>query len=421
MRVSLPHQSDPLPALRSFAYLWLLLLLLLLGLRFVPGLMPTGHLITLLYVLHAVILVSYLSSGWLRRRMGAAYLPAVLIFAAFGSQAILLWSVRRDMLSLMTEPRSFSNIIVIAHWLVLWPTVAVMIGWKYRLRHVAQFALAMGLFNIVVVELLFRSVRDISLGGVLAFGFLSVALLTIGYFVRQLSKAEQQQRQALLAANARLVQYAATLEQLTISRERNAMARELHDTLAHSLSSIAVQLETARAYWATNPEVSRQLVEQSLGATRNGLQETRQALQSLRASPLDDLGLLLALEHLARAATERAGLTLVLTLPDERVPLAPTVEQCLYRIAQEAIANATKHAAAQTLEISLILEPCIKLAIRDDGRGFSPDQVAQAGHYGLVGMRERAALGGGSLIIASQPQAGTTVTVTICNGGAPCA
>jgi signal transduction histidine kinase len=413
MSALLPYQSDPLPALRRFAYLWLLLMLLLLGLSFVPGLMLTGQLGSLLYVIHAALLAAYLSAAQLRQRLGKRYLPVALIFAAFGSQAILLGYVRVDIATLESGPRSFANVIAIAHWLLLWPTVAVVIGWKYRMRHVIQFALAMSLFNALAVELLFHSVHAISLDGVIAFGFLSVALLTIGYFVRQISKAEQQQRAALIAANEQLVQYAVTLEQLTVSRERNAMARELHDTLAHSLSSLAVQLETARVYWQTDPAVSRQLIEQSLSATRSGLQETRRALQSLRASPLDDLGLILALDQLAHSAAERAGLTLALSLPAEpAAPPGPALEQCLYRVAQEAIANVVKHAAAHRLAVTLALEPQISLSIADDGRGFAAEQQAQAGHYGLVGMAERVALVGGQIAIQSQPGAGTTVTVT---------
>lgn len=126
----------------------------------------------LLSVIHAAVLAAYLAVGWLEQRMGAAYLPVALLFAAFGSQAILLWYLWRDLVRVLAVPRSFENIDVIAHWLLLWPTIAVVIGWKYALRRVMQFALAMGLFNLLVVGLLFASVHPISLGGVLSFGFL---------------------------------------------------------------------------------------------------------------------------------------------------------------------------------------------------------------------------------------------------------
>ncbi len=418
MLTPLPHEPDPLPAFRRFAYLWILLMALLaLGLPFTSELTSVTRLSSLLYLGHALILAAYLSSSWLRRRLGAIYLPVALIYAAFGSQTILLLMLRLDLATMFAEPRSFANVVAIAHWLLLWPTVAVLIGWKYRLRHVAQFALAMGLFNLLAFEVLFASVRTLSLSGLLAFGFLSAALLTIGAFVRQLSRAEQEQRQALAAANARLVQAADTLEQLTVSRERNAMARELHDTLAHTLSSLAVQLETARVYWQADPEVARQLLEQALAATRNGLHETRRALQSLRATPLDDLGLVLAIERLAASAAERAGLALVLSLPTERAPLAADIEQGLYRIAQEAIANVVSHARANTLWVSLATEPGVTLCVRDDGAGFAATAEPPAGHYGLLGMYERAALIEASLHIASQPGAGACVTVVLGDGG----
>jgi len=245
MGIALPLEPDQLPAFRRFASFWLLLMALLAAARpLMPELTPSGQLSPLLYLTHAGLLAAYLSAPWLRRSLGAAYMPAALIFAAFGSQAILLLLVRLDLAMVLAEPRSFANIVGIAHWLLLWPTVAVLIGWKYRLRHVALFAATMWLFNLLAVALLFHPLRELKLSSIIAFSFLSAALLAIGAFVRQLSRAEQQQREALVVANAQLVQAAWTLEQLTVSRERNAMARELHDTLAHTLSGLAVQLET---------------------------------------------------------------------------------------------------------------------------------------------------------------------------------
>jgi signal transduction histidine kinase len=340
-------------------------------------------------------------------------LPLALIFATFGSQAALFFSVRTNLVELRVSSPSPANVALIAHWLLLWPTVAVVLGWKYRLRHVLLFALAISGFNIIVALSFFRFVSEQSNGGLLALVFISLAMVTIGSFVRQISLAERSQRLALIEANSRLAQYAGTLEQLTVSRERNHLARELHDTLAHTLSGLAVQLEAARVYFQTDPAISHQLIEQSLDATRDGLHETRRALQSLRASPLEDLGLVLALEQLARSAAERAGLALELQLPTQPLVFTPMVEQCLYRVAQEAIANVVWHSAARQLLVRLTIEEQIMLEVRDDGIGFVLAQAAQTGHYGLVGMSERAALVGGVLMVTSHPGAGTAVIVTI--------
>jgi signal transduction histidine kinase len=192
------------------------------------------------------------------------------------------------------------------------------------------------------------------------------------------------------------------------------MARELHDTLAHTLSGLSVQLETVKAYLEVDPVTAQTLLDQSLAVTRSGLQETRRALKSLRASPLDDLGLALAISQLAHSAAERANLKLDLSLPEPLPALSPEVEQCLYRVTQEAVANVAHHANARHLSVTLTCEADqVMLLIKDDGRGFDVCQGEQAGHYGLAGMRERATLIGADLNIESQPGHGTRLQLKV--------
>lgn len=242
----------------------------------------------------------------------------------------------------------------------------------------------------------------------------TISFLVVGYFISSLIQRLHQQQAALTQANARLTVYATTLEELTISRERNRMARELHDTLAHTLTGLSVHLETMRAYWEVDPPAVRRMLDTSLAATRSGLQETRLALKSLRASPLEDLGLLLALRQMATETAERANLEVDLLLPPHLPPLAPVVEQCLYRVAQEAIANVAHHANARTLTVEVTLPgTAVMLRVCDDGSGFAPEQAVTAGHFGLAGMRERAELVGGTLTLASRPGQGTTVQLCI--------
>lgn len=153
-----------------------------------------------------------------------------------------------------------------------------------------------------------------AVGNGVALGF-----LVVGYFISTLMRMFQQQQAALAQANAQLINYAATQEDLTISRERNRMARELHDTLAHTLSALSVQLETINAYWEVDPAAAQRMLTTALSVTRAGLQETRRALKSLRASPLDDLGLIQALRQIATETATRANLRLNLQIP-ERLP-----------------------------------------------------------------------------------------------------
>ena len=109
----------------------------------------------------------------------------------------------------------------------------------------------------------------------------------------------REQGELLRQANAQLTHYASTLENLTVSRERNRMARELHDTLAHTLTGLSVTLETVKAYWDVDEDKARGLLDKSLETTRTGVEETRRALKSLRASPLEDMGLTLAIQKMA--------------------------------------------------------------------------------------------------------------------------
>jgi len=212
----------------------------------------------------------------------------------------------------------------------------------------------------------------------------------------------------------RLTHYASTLEQLATSRERNRLALELHDTLAHTLSGLSVQLETVNAYWDVDAPRARVLLEKSLESARTGLEETRRALKALRASPLDDLGLAAALEALARDAAARAGLKLELAIDASLPALSPDVEQGIYRVAQEALSNVVKHASAQAIVFELEnAGGKIKLTVSDDGVGFEPGKLENGGHFGLAGMRDRAQLAGGELEVKSAPGAGTTVRFTV--------
>jgi len=312
----------------------------------------------------------------------------------------------------------------------------VITAWQYRLPGVILFSGGTAILELATVVVLVPLVVFVTRPGpfspperfipvplqaVNVFLILAlirtVSFVAVGIFVSQLISRLRSQQKSLEDANARLTHYASTLESLTISRERNRLAHELHDTLAHSLTAISVQLETVKAYWSVDRRKARQQLERSLAATRSGVEETRRALKSLRAAPLEELGLILAIRNLAESAAARAGAKLALTLPDSLPALSPDVEQCLYRITQEALENAVAHAGPQTLTVCLDQNgPGLSLFVQDDGTGFDPARAEETGHFGLVGMRERARLVGGQLLLDSQPDRGTTVRLEI--GGA---
>ncbi|HEX5716696.1 MAG TPA: sensor histidine kinase, partial [Thermoanaerobaculia bacterium] len=192
------------------------------------------------------------------------------------------------------------------------------------------------------------------------------------------------------------------------TEERNRLAREIHDTIAQDLSAIAFQLEAAEALLAqqADPERVRRSVAAALDLTRKGLEEARRSVLDLRAAPLEGRTLPAALAALA----EEAGVTFE-PFPSI-VPLPPAVEVGLYRIAQEALQNALRHAAASRIFLRLeTSSDRVRLVVQDDGKGF-PEE-ATSSRFGLVGMRERARLLGGSFQVESSPGAGTRITAEI--------
>ena len=242
----------------------------------------------------------------------------------------------------------------------------------------------------------------------------TVVFLAVGFSISYPMSRLREQQQSLEAANIRLTHYASTLEHLATSRERNRLALELHDTLAHTLSGLSVQLETVKAYWDVDQQTARSILDKSLAAAHSGLEETRRALKALRASPLDDLGLALAISKMAEDAAARANLALEMPEIIMMPPLSPDVEQCIYRVAQEAVTNVVKHASAKKLTVKLeFIEGKATLTVRDDGVGFDIEKINETSHFGLAGMQERARLVGGELDIISKPGDGTTIQLTI--------
>ena len=287
-----------------------------------------------------------------------------------------------------------------------------LVAWKYQFAHVVLFSFASTTLELGLIMLNPFENRNVSVYLFIAI-IRTISFVTVGFFISSLVSRLREQRESLREANANLTHYASTLEQLTVSRERNRLARELHDTLAHSLTAISVSLETAKAYFDIAPEQTREMIDKSLESTRKGIDETRRALKALRSSDLVDLGLRLAVKKAADSAASRFALDLELDLQDPMPSLSPDVEQTILRITQECIENITKHSRAKKFSIHLSSNSHTTLMIQDDGIGFDMRSKDSSGHYGLVGMRERAELAGGKLKIESAKGKGTKVVLTI--------
>ena len=153
----------------------------------------------------------------------------------------------------------------------------------------------------------------------------AVVFLAVGFSISFLISRLRRQQESLESANKQLTHYASTLEHLATIQERNRLAREMHDTLAHTLSGMSVQLETIKAYWEVDPAVPV-FSGQVPGFRTFRLEETRRALKALRASHLDDLGLAGAVSALAKDMAARANLTLDLSVADKLPPLSPDID-----------------------------------------------------------------------------------------------
>jgi signal transduction histidine kinase len=292
----------------------------------------------------------------------------------------------------------------------IWLAVPVMLaGWQYGRRgwQAAMAALVVGMVGLGVLV----ANDAFSWGDFIAMslGRLGVVAL-LSYIVMSLVEFLRAEHTALQAANRQLARRAVTSAQLAESRERNRLARELHDTLAHSLTGLSVQLQALERLLLHDPQAARSLLKEAQATVRSGIQESRRAIQALRATPLEDLGLSEALRQLCRRQSERMGVPFTCTVVDLDA-LDPVTEQSIYRVAEAALANVEQHAAASAVAVSLTRVDAgksLRLVIEDNGAGFQPDAVGGE-HFGLAGMSERAELIGATLSIRSTPGQGTRI------------
>jgi signal transduction histidine kinase len=211
--------------------------------------------------------------------------------------------------------------------------------------------------------------------------------------------------------NARLYEQ---IEQLAVMEERSRLARELHDSVTQSLYSLTLFAEVGRR--AAEAGELEQVIDYltRLGqVAQQTLKEMRLLVYELRTSALETEGLVRALQQRLEAVEKRAGVESRLVV-EAITGLPALVEEGLYRIAQEALNNALKHAAATlvTVRININAEQA-ELEVIDNGMGFDPAVVGHAGGIGLNSMAERAEQLGGKLTIFSKPGEGTRVRVNV--------
>ena len=232
-------------------------------------------------------------------------------------------------------------------------------------------------------------------------------------YVRQAEAREKAEALAaeLEAANQQLTEYAARVEDLTITTERQRMARELHDTLSQGLAGLILQLEATDAHLNNNHTAKAQsIIGNAMEQARATLADARRAIDDLRQSSLDDLDSALHLE--ISRFTNATGIP-ILFHTDQIPPLPAPVTETLVRAVAEALTNVANHAQAHNAAVDVRMkDKSISVTIQDDGRGFDASAIP-SGHYGILGIKERVRLVNGSFEIQSNNGKGTTIRIDI--------
>ena len=272
-----------------------------------------------------------------------------------------------------------------------------------------------GLWNIPQsFRILLRSPQDVTVLHAPPFWNLSNALWLIGIMATALlvvlaaafALGRKVHGQMMVIRQKR--QHGAVLE------ERNRIARELHDTLEQELAGITMQLDLAVDCFRQAPTVAYSALDTARNMSRHSMAEARRSVWDLRCDLLENGDLPSALGQIIRPLTPGDGAAIEVSVTGTPVRLPGKIEMNLLRIGQEAVANALKHGRASDIHIELRYLPAkVVLRVRDDGKGFTVDESAVSGHFGMLDMRERAEALGSRLQIESTPGCGALIAVEV--------
>lgn len=275
-------------------------------------------------------------------------------------------------------------------------------------------AVAIAIFTPLIALALVRLVGPLA---AIAFALVYTAANTLfGFFALAARRAgeencrNQAMLQELQVANRRLQDYARQRERLTAARERNRLARELHDSVTQTVFSMTLTTQSALLLLDREPGRVGAQLDRLSELANSALAEMQTLISELRPETTGGAGLATALRHHLAERRLPENLAVSLEVAGDR-PLAPAEEQGLFRIAQEALNNVGKHARASRACVRLDLTEPGWMEIEDDGQGFNLQQVKSQGGIGLASMAERAAEIGWDLRVLTAPGAGTRIRV----------
>jgi len=223
--------------------------------------------------------------------------------------------------------------------------------------------------------------------------------------------SERKSREKLALANEKLRQYALRIENQATLEERNRIAREIHDSLGHSLTALNLQLETALKLWNTNPYKASGFLSRAKELGSKALQDVRHSVSAMRSHPLQAQSLEQAIAELAENVHRATGVAPICQITLFQ-PIPTEVSTAIFRIVQESFTNICKYAKATEIKIEITTTATsLHLIIQDDGIGF--DLAQNTTGFGLHSMRDRTLALGGKFNIYSTPGYGCKITVTI--------
>ena len=266
---------------------------------------------------------------------------------------------------------------------------------KPRQRLVVYAALVAAV--VIPIGLLYEAWISALINGVI----LSILILLMAMYAHMRLNEQQARERAerlmvkLEEANIQLATYATQAEELAMIQERNRLAREIHDSLGHTLTIVNVQIEAAKVVMASEPERALDALNKAQEMARKGLTQVRESVASLRESPLSNRPLSEAIKPLVQEV-QSAGIVTEFKVVGEPQTLEIKVARALYRAAQEGLTNVCKHARASRVDVLLDIQPSqVRLEVKDNGVGATET----TGGFGLLGIRERMQLLGGKLEI----------------------
>ena len=376
---------------------------------------PYREMLRLLGIGYA-LLTAYLSFTQLQRVFKSLYLPVAILASIFIPIGCINWAPQSaEMLSQMSQAVQPINSWTVTI-LLLFPLI--LTAWQYSFNIVLFFFAVLGIIDPMISIFIYEEGSQGLYLVIYASAVRITAFTAIGYIITELMKDQRSRREDLAEANRKLRAYARQVREMAVVRERNRLASELHDVLAHTLSGLTVHLEAIDAVIPPEQEHLHEEIERAVESAREGLKETRRALKNLRSEPLETYGMIQAIEQMIEQYSQRGEFVVDLQFSSSATELSEHQEQNLYRIIQECLENILHHARASEVNVLFLRKGSrgLQVIVDDNGIGFQPGQVDSEHHFGLSSIRDRVSRMGGEVeIISPVPEStsGSRVSIII--------